>query len=113
MIRRIGIMDKDGRDPTTPEEKKQYRFRVFNAVRNIFALLTAICFITSFFLQEGQFLVRGIGYSLGVFAYFAELLELTEGFNTKKHIDDLFMAICFGGMYILLAVSYIMEHYGH
>ena len=105
-------MEDKSREQIQTEEKKEYRHKVFNAVRNIFALLTAICFITSFFMQKDQFLVRGIGYSLGVFAYFAELLEITEGFNRKKHLDDLFMALCFGGLYILLAISYIMEHFG-
>ena len=93
-------------------EEHSYNNRTFAAVRNTFALLTALCFIASFFLHEHHLLIRGIGYCLGAFAYFAELLELTEGFNRKKHLDDLFMAVCFGGLYVFMAVSYIMEHYG-
>ena len=105
-------MEEKSKEQTPAEEKKEHRHKVFNAVRNVFALLTAICFITSFFVHRYEYLIRGAGYSLGVFAYFAELLELTEGFNRKKHLDDLFMAICFGALYILLAASYLIEHYG-
>ncbi|MBQ6372350.1 MAG: hypothetical protein IJJ22_04440 [Oscillospiraceae bacterium] len=103
-----------GRRERTPaqNEERSYNRRFFAMLRNIFAVLTAVCFIASFFLHNNQLLVRGIGYCLGVFAYFSELLELTEGFNRKKHMDDLFMAVCFGGLYIFMAISYIMEHYG-
>ena len=104
-------MENKNEEQVQSEEKKENKYRVFNVVRNIFALLTAISFITSFFMPEAKFLLRGIGYFLGVFAYFAELLELTEGFNSKRHMDDLFMALCFVGLYILLAISYITEHF--
>ena len=104
-------MDKE-RQSQVQNEDRSYNSRLFATLRNIFAGLTAICFIASFFLHERQLLIRGIGYCFGVFAYFSELLELTEGFNRKKHLDDLFMAICFGGLYIFMAISYIMEHYG-
>lgn len=104
-------MDKE-RKAHARNEDLPYNSRLFATLRNIFAGLTAICFIASFFLHSNQLLVRGIGYCLGVFAYFSELLELTGGFNRKKHLDDLFMAICFGGLYIFMAISYIMEHYG-
>ena len=84
--------------------------KIYTRIRNIFVLLTAICFIASFFLHAHHLLIRGIGYCLGAVAYFSELLEMSEGFNQKKYLDDLFMAICFGILYIFLAVSYILEH---
>lgn len=105
-------MDREQRDSNWQDDIKQPEYRIFNIIRNVFALLTAICFISSFFIPERRLLVRGIGYCFGFVAYFAEVLELTEGFNRKKHLDDLFMAICFGGLYIFMAVSYILEHYG-
>ena len=105
-------MDNEKNTPILHDDIKEPAHRIFNIVRNVFALLTAICFIASFLLHERQLLVRGIGYCFGFVAYFAEVLELTEGFNRKKHLDDLFMAICFGGLYVFMAISYIMEHYG-
>ena len=104
-------MNRNERDSKQPDDIKQPQYKVFNIIRNVFALLTAICFIASFIIFERQMLVRGIGYCFGFVAYFAEVLELTEGFNRKKHLDDLFMAVCFGGLYIFMAVSYILEHY--
>ena len=106
-------MDKETKQSVPTDDIKQPIHRVFNTIRNIFAALTAICFISSFIMLQRQLLVRGIGYCFGFVAYLAEVLELTEGFNRKKHIDDLFMAICFGGLYIFMAVSYIMENYAH
>lgn len=105
-------MENERSQPRQKERVPHHR-TVFAVIRNIFAVLTAICFVASFFLHSHHLLVRGIGYCFGVFAYFAELLELTEGFNRKKHLDDLFMAICFGALYIFMAVSYILEHYGY
>ena len=106
-------MEESSKELTAAEEKKEQRHRLFNTIRNLFAAFTAICFISSFIMLQRQLLVRGIGYCFGFVAYFAEVLELTEGFNRKKHIDDLFMAICFGGLYVFMAVSYIIEHYAH
>ena len=104
--------ENEKRELPETEEKHPAR-KAFNMIRNVFVLLTAICFIASFFLHEHHLLIRGIGYCMGFGAYFAELLELTEGFNRKKHLDDLFMAICFGALYVVLAITYILEHFDH
>ena len=108
-----GLPEKPEKTPREPgtDQKPGHHPDVFRTLRNIFALITAALFIASFFLHGHHMLIRGIGYCTGVLAYFAEVMELTEGFNRKKHVDDLFMALCFGILYILLAVSYIMEHY--
>ena len=103
-------MEEENNNQITVEEKKTGMGKVFNRIRNIFVILTAACFVSSFFLHEQHLLLRGIGYCFGAIAYFAELLEMTEVFHRKKYIDDLFMAICFGVLYIFLAVSYILEH---
>jgi hypothetical protein len=91
-------------------KKKSEREKVFKGIRNVFASLTAVCLIVSFFLHGHHLLIRGIGYCFGAVAYFSELLEITEGFQQKRYLDDLFMAVCFGMLYIMLAVSYILEH---
>lgn len=105
-------MDGKEKESKQLNDLNQPAHRIFNILRNIFAILTAVCFIASFFIHERQLLIRGIGYCFGFVAYFAEVLELTEGFNRKKHLDDLFMAICFGALYVFMAISYILEHMG-
>ena len=106
-------MEQENNTQITVEEKKTGRGKVFNRIRNVFVTLTAICFITSFFLHEQHLLLRGIGYCFGAVAYFAELLEMTEVFHRKKYMDDLFMAVCFGVLYLALAVSDGLEHIAH
>ena len=48
-------------------------------------------------------------YFLGAGAYFAEILVLTDGFRQKVPRKELFMAYCFGPLYILLGLSYLLE----
>ena len=48
-------------------------------------------------------------YFLGAGAYFAEILVLTDGFRRKVPQKELFMAYCFGPLYILLGLSYLLE----
>ncbi len=80
-------------------------------VRNLFALLTALLFLLSFFLHSHHLLIRGVAYCFGAFAYLAELIELTKAFRVRRRFHDIFMAVCFGGLYLLLAASYLMDHY--
>ena len=45
----------------------------------------------------------------GAGAYVAEILILTDGFRRKVPQKELFMAYCFGPLYILLGLSYLLE----
>ena len=54
-------------------------------------------------------LLRAAAYFLGAGAYFAEILVLTDGFRRKVPQKELFMAYCFGPLYILLGLSYLLE----
>ena len=57
----------------------------------------------------GAQLLRAAAYFLGAGAYFAEILVLTDGFRQKVPRKELFMAYCFGPLYILLGLSYLLE----
>ena len=50
-----------------------------------------------------------IAYFCGAGAYVAEILILTDGFRRKVPQKELFMAYCFGPLYILLGLSYLLE----
>ena len=54
-------------------------------------------------------LLRAIAYFCGAGAYVAEILILTDGFRRKVPQKELFMAYCFGPLYILLGLSYLLE----
>ena len=56
-----------------------------------------------------RILLRAIAYFCGAGAYVAEILILTDGFRRKVPQKELFMAYCFGPLYILLGLSYLLE----
>lgn len=90
--------------------KYQLKEYIFLLIRNIFVVLTAILFITSFFVEGSiMHLLRANGYILGAFAYFAEILMLTEGFSKKLAYEEMFMAYWFCPIYIMMAIAYILE----
>ena len=66
-----------------------------------------LCF--SFALADIHKLLRAIAYFCGAGAYVAEILILTDGFRRKVPQKELFMAYCFGPLYILLGLSYLLE----
>jgi hypothetical protein len=79
-------------------------------VRNIaVALAVSLFFISLFHLPEAA-LCKAIAYFLGAGAYFSEILLLTDCFRTRVPHKEMFMAYCFGPMYILLGISYLSGH---
>ena len=88
----------------SPEEAR--REHVMLVVRNLAA---AVLFLASFALADIHKLLRAAAYFLGAGAYFAEILVLTDGFRRKVPQKELFMAYCFGPLYILLGLSYLLE----
>ena len=65
--------------------------------------------LASFALADIHKLLRAAAYFLGAGAYFAEILVLTDGFRREVPQKELFMAYCFGPLYILLGLSYLLE----
>ena len=86
----------------SPEEAR--REHVMLVVRNLAAGAAAVLFLASFALADIHKLLRAAAYFLG-----AEILVLTDGFRRKVPQKELFMAYCFGPLYILLGLSYLLE----
>ena len=77
-------------------------------MRNVAVAFAMILFIISFFSIQGSNIVKGVGYILGAIAYLCEILILTDCFDTKIPHREMFMAYCFGPMYILLGIAYFL-----
>ena len=87
----------------SPEEAR--REHILLIARNFAAGAAAVLFLASFALADIHKLLRAAAYFLGAGAYFAEILVLTDGFRRKGPRKELFMAYCFGPLYILLGLS--------
>ena len=82
---------------------------IFLWVRNIAVLAAVILFVLSLLLHGCSHVLRGCGYILGAIAYIAELFMMTDCFSKKVPHKELFMAYCFGPLYILLGLAYFLE----
>ena len=49
------------------------------------------------------------GYFFGMLAYFFELLLLTDCFSQKIPHSEGFMVYCFGPLYFLMAIGYLLK----
>ena len=78
--------------------------------RNIAVGLAVILFFISMFHIPGEHILKGIAYFLGAAAYFSEFILLTDCFTERVPHQEMFMAYCFGPLYILLGLSYLMGH---
>lgn len=76
-----------------------------SVARNLAAGAAAALFLASFALADIHKLLRAIAYFCGAGAYVAEILILTDGFRRKVPQKELFMAYCFGPLYILLGLE--------
>lgn len=76
-------------------------------LRNIAVGLAVVLFLASLIHLPHAAPLKGIAYFLGAAAYFAEFVLLTDCFTTRVPHQEMFMAYCFGPMYILLGLSYL------
>lgn len=74
-------------------------------IRNVFAFAATVLFVIT--LLGGPHHLRGIAYFCGAAAYFTEILALTECFKKRVSLRELFMAILFCPVYVLLAFDYL------
>ena len=65
-------------------------------IRNLAAALAVVLFAVSLFRDP--------------WAYVCEIVILTDCFHTKVPHSEMFMAYCFGPMYLLLGVSYFIGY---
>ena len=77
-------------------------------IRNIAVVMAVIIFILSLFLHEQSHMLKGIAYFLGAGAYVSEILVSSDFFTRKLHHREMFMAYCFGPLYVLLGLSYLL-----
>ena len=83
---------------------------VFLLLRNIAVGAAVVLFLISLFHVPFQHTLKAVAYFLGAGAYFAEILILTDCFSSRVPHREMFMAYCFGPMYILLGLSYLLGH---
>lgn len=107
---------KHGMDATIPEiedlshmthPKIDYMLLV---LRNAFVLAAAILFILSFFLHGAYNALKAAGYFCGATAYLFECLAATDCFKTKVEHHEMFMVYCFGPLYLIMGLNYILWH---
>lgn len=79
-------------------------------IRNTLVAAAVVLFLLSIFHITHRFLWKAIAYIFGAGAYLSEILILTDFFSKRIPFKEKFMAYCFGGLYLLMAVSYFIEH---
>ena len=78
--------------------------------RNIAVASAVVLFVLSLFHLSVSHTLKGIAYFLGAAAYFSEFILLTDCFTKRVPHQEMFMAYCFGPLYILLGISYLIGH---
>jgi len=78
--------------------------------RNITVALAVGLFLLSMFHFSFSHILKAVAYFLGAAAYFSEFILLTDCFTKRVPHQEMFMAYCFGPLYILLGLSYLMGH---
>ena len=90
--------------------------------RNVMVLLAAILFLLSFAMVVSFFtpliqVIYGIPlaviggleiYLFGAIAYICEIMVLTDCFKVKIPHNELFMPYCFGPLYLIMGVGYLV-----
>lgn len=79
-------------------------------LRNIAVGLAVLLFLLSLLHFPGYHIFKAIAYFLGALAYCAEFVLLTDCFTKRVPHQEMFMAYCFGPLYILLGLSYLLGH---
>lgn len=79
-------------------------------LRNVFVGLAVIFFVASFFWHSAYNVLKSIGYFAGAGAYVMECLAVTDCFQTKVPHTEMFMVYCFGPLYILMGLGYMLLH---
>ncbi len=77
-------------------------------VRNIAALISLVLFILSLFALPFNNIIKAIAYFSGTVAYFCEIMLLTDCFSKKVPHSEIFMAYCFGPLYLIMGLSYLI-----
>ena len=77
-------------------------------IRNVLVVLAVVLFLVS--LGSSRYpMLRAVGYLLGALAYICEIFVLTDCFKVKIPHNELFMPYCFGPLYIIMGVGYLVH----
>ena len=76
--------------------------------RNILVAAAVVLFVFALIFSDFYYIGKPIAYFCGAGAYALECLLLTDFFRTKVPHQEMFMIYCFGPLYILLGISYIL-----
>ncbi len=79
-------------------------------LRNIFVAVAVLLFLASFVWHDAHNILRAIAYFCGTGAYLFECLAVTDCFHTKVPHTEMFMVYCFGPLYLLMGLSYLLWH---
>ena len=104
------MVKKDFLEETGAENEAAFRKeRLRMDLRNLCVIIAAILFVLSLLIHSVHEDLRGVGYLFGAGAYFCELLMLTKGFREPLPRREAFMANCFGPLYVLMGIAYLLE----
>ena len=78
-------------------------------MRNIAVFTAVVLMLMSLSHSPMHATFRAYGYFSGMLAYVAELVLLTDCFTEKIPSSEGFMAYCFGPLYFIMAISYLIE----
>lgn len=85
--------------------------RFFLTLRNIAAALAVFVFLLSLLTDLPIYTkLKAIGYFFGAAAYLFEMALLTDCFTEEVDHKEMFMAYCFGPLYVLMGISYLTGH---
>ncbi len=79
-------------------------------LRNIFVAVAVLLFLASFKWHDAHNILRAIAYFCGTGAYLFECLAVTDCFQRKVPHTEMFMVYCFGPLYLLMGLSYLLWH---
>ena len=85
--------------------------RFFLTLRNIAAALAVFVFLLSLLTDLPIYTkLKAVGYFFGAAAYLFEMALLTDCFTEEVDHKEMFMAYCFGPLYVLMSISYLTGH---
>ena len=85
--------------------------RLFLTLRNIAAALAVLVFLISLLTDLPiHTTLKAVGYFFGAAAYLFEMALLTDCFTEEVDHKEMFMAYCFGPLYVLMGISYLIGH---
>lgn len=90
--------------------KHQKLEHLFLTIRNLAVAVAVVLFLLSLIHVVHGGILKAVAYFFGAAAYFCEIFLLTDCLTTKVPPKEMFMAYCFGPMYILLGLSYLFGH---